>query len=212
MRLHPEKTGIVCLTGGGQGFDFLGFHHRKMEFATLALGQGDAGAAGQSPCGDRSPFAGRVAGELFAARQVFARCPLPVDLLDLGPFHDAGGWGACSPSCTTGFAAWSVRTPAGIRSRPPQSSTRSRRGPRRPSRAPCPDGTAGRRWAGASGTSCGLPGTAAGRDGHCDRCCPAYRHAVRSSGRVSAVRSPGWPRPALARCLAPSLYRPDADT
>ncbi|MFJ9034892.1 group II intron reverse transcriptase/maturase [Streptomyces sp. NPDC102274] len=31
MRLHPEKTGIVCLTRGGQGFDFLGFHHRKME-------------------------------------------------------------------------------------------------------------------------------------------------------------------------------------
>ncbi|MFD4483346.1 group II intron reverse transcriptase/maturase [Streptomyces sp. NPDC058471] len=31
MRLHPEKTGIVCLAGGGQGFDFLGFHHRKME-------------------------------------------------------------------------------------------------------------------------------------------------------------------------------------
>jgi RNA-directed DNA polymerase len=30
--LHgPEKTGIVCLTRGGQGFDFLGFHHRKME-------------------------------------------------------------------------------------------------------------------------------------------------------------------------------------
>jgi hypothetical protein len=27
----PEKTGIVCLTRGGQGFDFLGFHHRKME-------------------------------------------------------------------------------------------------------------------------------------------------------------------------------------
>ncbi|WP_406420152.1 group II intron reverse transcriptase/maturase [Streptomyces sp. NBC_01614] len=31
MRLHPEKTGIVCLTWGGQGFDFLGFHHRKAE-------------------------------------------------------------------------------------------------------------------------------------------------------------------------------------
>lgn len=31
MRLHPEKTGIVCLTRGRQGFDFLGFHHRKME-------------------------------------------------------------------------------------------------------------------------------------------------------------------------------------
>ncbi|WP_371674147.1 reverse transcriptase domain-containing protein [Streptomyces sp. NBC_00289] len=36
MRLHPEKTGIVCLTRGGQGFDFLGFH------------------PGQSPRGDRS--------------------------------------------------------------------------------------------------------------------------------------------------------------
>ncbi|MFD7378740.1 group II intron maturase-specific domain-containing protein, partial [Streptomyces mirabilis] len=31
MRLHPEKTGIIRLTRGGQGFDFLGFHHRKME-------------------------------------------------------------------------------------------------------------------------------------------------------------------------------------
>jgi RNA-directed DNA polymerase len=31
MRLHPEKSGIVCLTRGGQGFDFLGFHHRKVE-------------------------------------------------------------------------------------------------------------------------------------------------------------------------------------
>lgn len=31
MRLHPEKTGIVRLARGGQGFDFLGFHHRKME-------------------------------------------------------------------------------------------------------------------------------------------------------------------------------------
>ncbi|MFB7440422.1 group II intron maturase-specific domain-containing protein [Streptomyces mirabilis] len=31
MRLPPEKTGIVCHTRGGQGFDFLGFHHRKME-------------------------------------------------------------------------------------------------------------------------------------------------------------------------------------
>ncbi|WP_331768094.1 group II intron maturase-specific domain-containing protein [Embleya sp. NBC_00896] len=31
MRLYPEKTGIVCLNRGGQGFDFLGFHHRKME-------------------------------------------------------------------------------------------------------------------------------------------------------------------------------------
>ncbi|MEU9191485.1 group II intron reverse transcriptase/maturase [Streptomyces sp. NPDC048484] len=31
MVLHPEKSGIVCLTRGGQGFDFLGFHHRKVE-------------------------------------------------------------------------------------------------------------------------------------------------------------------------------------
>jgi hypothetical protein len=31
MRLHPEKSGIICLTQGGQGFDFLGFHHRKVE-------------------------------------------------------------------------------------------------------------------------------------------------------------------------------------
>lgn len=31
MRLHPEKSGIVCLTKGRQGFEFLGFHHRKVE-------------------------------------------------------------------------------------------------------------------------------------------------------------------------------------
>jgi hypothetical protein len=31
MRLHSGKSGIVCLTGGGRGFDFLGFHHRKVE-------------------------------------------------------------------------------------------------------------------------------------------------------------------------------------
>jgi hypothetical protein len=31
MRLHPEKSGIVCLSRGGQGFEFLGFHHRKVE-------------------------------------------------------------------------------------------------------------------------------------------------------------------------------------
>jgi RNA-directed DNA polymerase len=31
MRLHPEKSGTVCLTKGGQGFEFLGFHHRKVE-------------------------------------------------------------------------------------------------------------------------------------------------------------------------------------
>jgi hypothetical protein len=31
MRLHPGKSGITCLTRGGSGFDFLGFHHRKVE-------------------------------------------------------------------------------------------------------------------------------------------------------------------------------------
>lgn len=31
LRLHPDKTGIVCLARGSQGFDFLGFHHRKTE-------------------------------------------------------------------------------------------------------------------------------------------------------------------------------------
>jgi RNA-directed DNA polymerase len=29
LRLHPDKTRIVCLTDGEDGFDFLGFHHRK---------------------------------------------------------------------------------------------------------------------------------------------------------------------------------------
>jgi RNA-directed DNA polymerase len=28
LRLHPDKTRIVCLKEGGEGFDFLGFHHR----------------------------------------------------------------------------------------------------------------------------------------------------------------------------------------
>jgi RNA-directed DNA polymerase len=31
MRLHPDKSGVVCLTRGGQGLEFLGFHHRKVE-------------------------------------------------------------------------------------------------------------------------------------------------------------------------------------
>jgi len=29
LRLHPDKTQIVCLARGADGFDFLGFHHRK---------------------------------------------------------------------------------------------------------------------------------------------------------------------------------------
>jgi RNA-directed DNA polymerase len=31
LRLHPEKTRIVCLARGTEGFDFLGFHHRMRE-------------------------------------------------------------------------------------------------------------------------------------------------------------------------------------
>jgi RNA-directed DNA polymerase len=31
LHLHPDKTRIVCLTRGRQGFDFLGFHHHKVE-------------------------------------------------------------------------------------------------------------------------------------------------------------------------------------
>jgi RNA-directed DNA polymerase len=31
MRLHPGKSGIVCLTRGEHGFVFLGFHHQKVE-------------------------------------------------------------------------------------------------------------------------------------------------------------------------------------
>jgi group II intron reverse transcriptase/maturase len=30
LRLHPDKTGIVCLAEGQQGFDFVGFHHHKV--------------------------------------------------------------------------------------------------------------------------------------------------------------------------------------
>jgi RNA-directed DNA polymerase len=31
FELNPDKTRIVCLTRGAQGFDFLGFHHLKVE-------------------------------------------------------------------------------------------------------------------------------------------------------------------------------------
>lgn len=31
LRVHPEKTQIVCVRNGEQGFDFLGFHHRMVE-------------------------------------------------------------------------------------------------------------------------------------------------------------------------------------
>lgn len=31
LQLNPDKTGIACLTRGAQGFDFLGFHHHKVE-------------------------------------------------------------------------------------------------------------------------------------------------------------------------------------
>jgi group II intron reverse transcriptase/maturase len=31
LRLHPDKTRIVCLRHGDEGFDFLGFHHRMGE-------------------------------------------------------------------------------------------------------------------------------------------------------------------------------------
>ena len=30
LRLHPDKTRIAHLTGGEEGFDFLGFHHHKV--------------------------------------------------------------------------------------------------------------------------------------------------------------------------------------
>jgi hypothetical protein len=31
LRLHPDKTRIMCLRHGAEGFDFLGFHHRMVE-------------------------------------------------------------------------------------------------------------------------------------------------------------------------------------
>ena len=31
LQLNPDKTRIACLTRGAQGFDFLGFHHHKVE-------------------------------------------------------------------------------------------------------------------------------------------------------------------------------------
>jgi RNA-directed DNA polymerase len=31
LQLHPEKTKLVCLWNGQEGFDFLGFHHRKVK-------------------------------------------------------------------------------------------------------------------------------------------------------------------------------------
>jgi group II intron reverse transcriptase/maturase len=33
LRLHPDKTRIVCLRHGDEGFDFLGFHHRMVASA-----------------------------------------------------------------------------------------------------------------------------------------------------------------------------------
>jgi group II intron reverse transcriptase/maturase len=30
LELHPQKTRLVCLKEGREGFDFLGFHHRKV--------------------------------------------------------------------------------------------------------------------------------------------------------------------------------------
>jgi group II intron reverse transcriptase/maturase len=30
LEMHPEKTRIVCVASGTEGFDFLGFHHRKV--------------------------------------------------------------------------------------------------------------------------------------------------------------------------------------
>jgi len=31
LQLHPDKTRVACLTRGHEGFDFLGFHLRKVE-------------------------------------------------------------------------------------------------------------------------------------------------------------------------------------
>jgi hypothetical protein len=31
LQLNPDKTRIACLTRGAEGFDFLGFHHHKVE-------------------------------------------------------------------------------------------------------------------------------------------------------------------------------------
>lgn len=31
LRLHPDKTRVICLRNGEEGFDFLGFHHRMRE-------------------------------------------------------------------------------------------------------------------------------------------------------------------------------------
>jgi len=34
LQLHPDKTRIVCVKDGAQGFEFLGFHHRMVESRT----------------------------------------------------------------------------------------------------------------------------------------------------------------------------------
>jgi hypothetical protein len=31
LRLHPDKTRVICLRGGQDGFDFLGFQHRMVQ-------------------------------------------------------------------------------------------------------------------------------------------------------------------------------------
>ena len=65
LQLHPDKTRIVCLTGGREGFDFLGFHHHKVEvaevarslvLAALAVGSGDEIDSDQGPRFDHPPL------------------------------------------------------------------------------------------------------------------------------------------------------------
>ena len=63
LRLHPDKTRIVNLTGGKDGFDFLGFHHRMTpsRFGSsplpieVAVGPGHGLHQGQDPGPHQSP-------------------------------------------------------------------------------------------------------------------------------------------------------------
>ena len=72
MRLHPEKSGVICLTRGGQGFDFLGFHHRKVE-SWKWRGSSTCNAG---PRPERCRCCGTRSVRRPAARRRYGQCPL----------------------------------------------------------------------------------------------------------------------------------------
>jgi RNA-directed DNA polymerase len=95
LQLHPDKTRIVRLTGGEQGFDFLGFHHRKVESwrwrgaTTCTAGRRTGRCARSGPRSGRQP-----AGATWAAR--------------------SSGWSPTSTTCCgVGGPTFATVTPGG---------------------------------------------------------------------------------------------------